>query len=107
MHILLVIVAVHPARNNTDLISLYLHYTTILNLTDIMLPIMLNQIRKFENLNIFIDIFINVYLIEEQKEILPLWLTDRKRGNMSISCMYRIHNDNTGHFALDQGFISP
>ena len=74
MHILLVVVAVHPARNNTDLISSYFHYTTILNLTDIMLPIMLNQIRKFENLNnIFIDIFINVYLIEEQKEILPLF----------------------------------
>ena len=34
----------------------------VLNLTYIMFPMTLNQIRKFENLN---DISINIYLIEE------------------------------------------
>jgi len=64
----LVIAALYPVKSNTDRTSSYLHYTTVLNLSDIMFPT-LNQIRKFENLN---NISINVYLIEEQKEILPL-----------------------------------
>jgi len=83
-----VVAALHPTRNNTDRTSSYPHYTikSILNLMDIMFPITLNQIRKFENQN---NISINVYCIEEQKEILPLRLTER--GANTISCTYRIH----------------
>jgi len=36
----------------------------------------LSQMKRFESLNIFN----NVYFIEEQKEILLLRLTDRKKG---------------------------
>ena len=44
-------------------------------------PITLSQIKRFESLN---DISINIYLKEEQKEILPLRLTDRKRDKQSL-----------------------
>jgi len=60
--------ALYPAKNHIDRtsslynLSTYLYYTMVLNLTYIMFPMMLNQIRKFENLN---DISINIYLIEE------------------------------------------
>ena len=75
-------------------------YNDLLNLTDIVFPMTLNQIRKFENQN---NILINVYCIEEQKEkkrILPLWLTNMKR-NKHVNLLYvqDLQNDYAGHFA--------
>jgi len=62
-----------------------------------MFPMTLNQIRKFENLN---DIFINVYLIVEQKEILPLQLTNQKRDKyINLLYVQDSCNDNAEHFA--------
>jgi len=87
-----VVATLHSARSNSS----YLHYTTVLNLTDIMFPMTLNQIRKLENLN---NISINVYLIEKQKEILPLRLIDRKRGKHQSLVRIDPCNDNIGHFA--------
>jgi len=71
-----VVTALH--ERNTEWESSYPHYTTMLNLKDIVFPMTLNKIKKFENLN---DISINVYCIEKQKElsILPIQLTDTKR----------------------------
>ena len=103
-----VVAALYPTRNNTDRTSSYPHYTikSILNLMDIMFPITLNQIRKFENQN---NISINVYCIEEQKEILPLRLTDRKRGK-HINLLYvQDPYDNTCNIlqCMDQRCILP
>ncbi|KYM77384.1 hypothetical protein ALC53_12175, partial [Atta colombica] len=98
-----VVAALHPARSNTDRTYSYSHYMTVLNLINIMFPMMLNQIRKFENLN---DISINTYYIEEQKEILSLWLIDRKRGKQLISYVQDPCNDNRT-FCMNRGFVSP
>jgi len=70
-----VVVALHPVKNNTNRESSYPYYSTVLNLTDIMFPKTLNQIKKFENLN---NISTNVYNIENKKKIFPLRLTEKK-----------------------------
>jgi len=75
------------AKNkNQNRESSYPHYSTILNLTDIVFPMMLNQIKKFENLN---NISINVYSIENKKEIFPLRLIQRETST-SIYCTCKI-----------------
>jgi len=58
---------------------------------------MLNQIKKFENLN---DISINVYCIEKQKElsILPIRLT-KKKMDKHVNLPYVQNDDDVGHFA--------
>jgi len=91
-----VVAALHPAERNTERESSYPHYTTVLNLKDIVFPMTLNKIKKFENLN---DISINIYCIEKQKEfsILPIQLTDTKREK-HINLLY-VQDDNEGHFA--------
>jgi len=70
------------------------HYMTVINLKDIVFPMTLNKIKKFENLN---DISINVYCIEKQKElsILPIQLTDTRRRSMSICCMCKTTTGDT------------
>jgi len=67
-----------------------------LNLKDIVFPMILNKIKKFENLN---DISVNVYCIEKQKElsILSIRLTDTKREK-HVNLLY-VQDDNEGHFA--------
>jgi len=72
MFCLSVVAALYPAKKHTERES-YQHYSTVLHLTGIQFPMTLSQIKRFENLN---DIPINVYFIEEQKEILLLWLTN-------------------------------
>ncbi|KAG5338420.1 GVQW3 protein, partial [Acromyrmex charruanus] len=72
----------------------------VLNLTDIVFPMMLNKIRKFENQN---NISINVYYIEEQKEkkrIFPLRFIDMKR-NKHVNLLYVQDSQygNVGYFA--------
>jgi len=68
----------------------------VLNLKDIVFPMTLNQIKKFENLN---DISINVYCIEKQKElsILPIRLTDRKLDK-HVNLLYVQDESDVGHF---------
>jgi len=91
-----VVAALHPAERNTERESSYPHYTTVLNLKDIVFPMTLNKIKKFENLN---DISINIYCIEKQKElsILPIQLTDIKREK-HVNLLY-VQDNNEGHFA--------
>ena len=50
--------ALYLAKKHTERESSYPHYSTVLNLTDIQFPMILSQIKRFENLN---DISINVY----------------------------------------------
>jgi len=90
-----VVAALHPAEMHTERTTSYPHYTTVLNLQGIEFPITLKQIKKFENLN---NISINVYGIEN-KQILPLQLTDKKRET-HIHLLYTQENDDVGHFSL-------
>ncbi|XP_072759760.1 uncharacterized protein [Anoplolepis gracilipes] len=70
-----VVAALYPVERHTDRQSSYRHYTTVLNLQDIEFPVTLNQIKKFE---IYNDISINVYTIENEN-IIPLRLTEQKK----------------------------
>jgi len=90
-----VVAALHPAERNAERKSSYPNYTTVLNLKDIVFPMILNQIKKFENLNISI----NVYCREKQKElsILLIQLTDTKREK-HVNLPY-VQDDNEEHFA--------
>jgi len=58
--------ALQPIKNHTYRESSYSHYSTILNLTDIVFPMTLNEIKKFENQN---NISINVLLRPEDSTI--------------------------------------
>jgi len=92
-----VVAALHPAKNNTNQVFSYTHYTSMLNLKDIEFPMTLTQIKKFENLN---DISINVYCIEKKKElsIFPIRLADTKRDK-HVNLLYVQNDDDVGHFA--------
>jgi len=92
------VAALHPTKKHAERGSSYPLYSTVLNLIGIQFPMTLSQIKRFEN---FSDISINIYLIEEQKEILPLRLSDRKRGK-HVNLLYVSNpcNDNIGHFAF-------
>jgi len=58
--------ALHPAKNNTNRVSSYSDYSTILNVEDIEFPMTLTQIKKFENLNnISINISRSIYTISK------------------------------------------
>jgi len=56
---------------------------------------MLTQIKKFENLN---NISINVYNIENKKEVLLIWFTDTKREK-HVNLLYVQNDEDVGHFA--------
>ena len=74
--------------------SSYPYYTAVLNLADIEFPITFQNIKKFENLNVSI----NVYGIED-KQILPLRLTGDKKEKY-ISLLYQnSRDDSISHFA--------
>jgi len=85
----------HPIKNNTNRESSYPHYLTVLNLTDIVFPMTLNRIKKFENLN---NISINIYNIENKKEIFPLRFTEMKMDK-HVNLLYVQNDDEVGHFA--------
>jgi len=77
-----VVAALYPAERKSERESSYPHYSTVLNLKDIEFPMTLTQFKKFENLNISI----NVYCIEKKKElsILLIRLTEKKKMDMLI-----------------------
>ncbi|KAF2885308.1 hypothetical protein ILUMI_20874 [Ignelater luminosus] len=54
--------ALHPAAKNSGRVSLYLHYTSVLNLESITFPMTINKIKKFEKQN---QISINVFMLEK------------------------------------------
>ncbi|KYM85251.1 hypothetical protein ALC53_04772 [Atta colombica] len=69
-----VIAALHPAKKHTERESSYPHYSTVLNivlnLIGIQFPMMLNQIKRFESLNISI-MFISRSKKKDQRFSLP------------------------------------
>jgi len=83
------------AKKHTERESSYPHYSIILNLKNIKLPMTLSQIKKFENLN---DISVNVYCVEKQKEILPLRLIGMRRDkHVNLLYVQNSRDDNIGH----------
>ncbi|XP_070155793.1 uncharacterized protein, partial [Polyergus mexicanus] len=88
-----VVVALYPAEDHVYRECSYPHYTTVLNLQDIEFPVTVNQIKKFE---LFNDISINVYSIEE-KNIVPIRLSELKKDK-HVNLLY-VEDNNVGHFA--------
>ncbi|XP_070526949.1 uncharacterized protein [Cardiocondyla obscurior] len=90
-----VVAALYPTKTHTERLTSYPHYTTVLNLQGIEFPVILKQIKKFENLN---NISINVYAVEK-KQILPIQLTEKKR-DVHIHLLYTQEDKDVGHFSL-------
>ncbi|XP_071574661.1 uncharacterized protein [Temnothorax nylanderi] len=94
-----VVAALHPAERHLERESSYPHYSTVLNLRDIVFPMTLSQIKQFERLN---DVSINVYIIEGQKtsNVLPIRLTDRTSDkHVNLLYVQDPQDNNVGHFA--------
>jgi len=89
------VTSLHSAKNHINRKSLYLHYTSVVILIDTEFPMTLTQIKKFENLN---DISINVYNIENKKEIFPLGLT-KKKMDKHVNLLYVQNDDHVRYFA--------
>ncbi|XP_026830160.1 uncharacterized protein LOC113563142 [Ooceraea biroi] len=99
-----VVATLHLAESHAERCSSYPHYTTILNVQGIEFPITLNNITKFERLNV--DISINVYAIQEKKKeeegltVVPIRFTSEKRDkHVNLLYIRNPQDDNAGHFA--------
>jgi len=82
-----VVAALYPAEKHFGQKSSYPDYTSVLNLKNIEFPMILNQIKKFENQN---NISISVYCIEKQKKlsILPIHSNSSRRRWTNILICY-------------------
>lgn len=56
-----IVAGLYPANTHSDLPSSYPYYNTVLKTANLDIPMKLNQIFKFENMN---NISINVYALE-------------------------------------------
>lgn len=78
-----VVSALFPTHKNSDRTSSCPHFREVLNYEGISLPIMLKDIKKFEELN---NLSINVYTLEglvnkKKNEVVPLLLSSRISQN--------------------------
>jgi len=92
MRVLYSLLSLFPAQENAYREFSYPHYISILNFAGIEFPMMLNQIKKFETLN-DISITMSTQCLYNEKGIVPIWLTDRKR---SKNLLY-MEDDNALH----------
>ncbi|XP_066157689.1 uncharacterized protein, partial [Euwallacea fornicatus] len=76
-----IVSAIYPVINNNNRITSYPHYSTVLNTTNLEMPMPLNKIYKFEKLN---DISVNVYALKMSTvpttfyAVVPVRLTPQK-----------------------------
>ncbi|XP_011859764.1 PREDICTED: uncharacterized protein LOC105557193 [Vollenhovia emeryi] len=91
-----VVAALYPAERHVDRKSSYPHYSDVLNLRDVPMPMTLSGIKKFKRLN---SISINVYSIDEknncERAIVPLRVADEKKEK-HVNLLYL--QDQEGHF---------
>ncbi|XP_036144933.1 uncharacterized protein LOC118646348 [Monomorium pharaonis] len=94
-----VVAALHPAERHSERESSYPHYTTVLNFDDIMFPVTIKDIEKFESVN---NISINVYGMKKEMtmlKILPLRLSnDKKEKHVNLLYVQNPREDSVGHF---------
>jgi len=90
-----VVAALHLAERKPERESSHPHYSTVLNLKDIVFP--MTQIKKFENQN---NISINVYCIEKKKKlsIFSIQFIEKKMDK-HVNLLYAQNDDDVGHFA--------
>ena len=76
--------------------SSYLHYTIVLNLTNIEFLMTLKDIFKFEWLKV---VSINVYGIKNKQVVRLRLIDNKKEKHVNLLYLQDSHNDNLGHFA--------
>lgn len=92
-----VVAALYPAERNSDRISSYPHYSTVLNVRGLIFPLALNQIKKFEKLN---EVSVNVYMLEGEK-FRPIRICKGKKQRHAnlLFIEEKVGGRTIGHFA--------
>lgn len=108
-----VVSALFPVNANSDKLISYPHFSSVLNMSGIHLPMSLSQIRKFENQN---DISINIFTLQKEGSddyyydpvndkfaiftVIPLHISDNIKGrhiNLLMISRY-INEEVVSHF---------
>ncbi|XP_011859465.1 PREDICTED: uncharacterized protein LOC105556960 [Vollenhovia emeryi] len=95
-----VVAALYPTERHAERESSYPHYSDVLNLRDVPMPMTLSGIKKFEQLN---SISINVYSIDEknncERTIVPLRVADEKKEkHVNLLYLQDQGDAEVGHF---------
>ncbi|XP_071054718.1 uncharacterized protein [Onthophagus taurus] len=73
--------ALYPANHHIDRTYMYPHYSEVLNMKNIAMPMVMKQIPRFEQQN---DVSVNVYILESLKKgrynVVPSYLAKERRG---------------------------
>lgn len=90
-----VVAALYPAEKNSDRVSSYPHYSTVLNFTGISFPVTLNKVKKIEVLN---NLSINVYGMKKDS-VVPIHVTENKK-NKHVNLLYleNAQGNRIGHY---------
>src|SRR3978361_1968111 len=71
--------ALYPAEKDSDRMSSYPHYSTVLKLRGLVFPMTIKQVSHFEALN---ELSVNIYILRKHKrnyKVLPTYLAKQKR----------------------------
>ncbi|CAH1115853.1 unnamed protein product [Psylliodes chrysocephalus] len=86
--------ALYPIHKNSDRVSSYPHYSTVLKLKGIQFPMTMKQIPNFEKQN---DVSVNVYILQKEKKpfaTLPTYLTkDKKDRHVNLLLIQDRYDD--------------
>ena len=90
-----VIAHIHPARVHRERLYHYRKYQKEINMSEMLYPISIKQIPKFERMNK--DIGVNVYAYD--KEIFPMKITRERSRKYIVNLLYLQSGDNN-HYIL-------
>lgn len=90
-----VVSALYPVKKNSERVTKYPHYSSVLNLKNIVMPMTIKQIPRFEAQN---GISVNVYILEKSHRknfnIVPTYLTKNKREkHVNLLLIQNIYED--------------
>ena len=92
-----------PALSHKYRLTKYINYENDVDYTGITFPITLNQIEKIENLN---KINFNIFILDnDEKYILPLYISNNNYDKICDMLLIRKVIDNTINLCLNNSFI--
>lgn len=93
-----IVAALFPQKRNVCRTNSYPHYSTVLNISDMMFPPSNPDIRHFEKINP--NISVNIYGLDNSKHIVtgPLYVTKSRKRN-HVNLLY-IEKNGKGHYCL-------
>lgn len=77
--------ALYPAAAHSDRVSSYPRYETVLNTKGVKYPVTIIDVKRFERLN---NLYINIYGIETNQLITPLYISKRGGEKKHIDLLY-------------------